>query len=354
MPGVSLERSWRLGEVRFLPLAAFIDDLRSLPDDSAVAAKAVEAVKSWPAGSVAVVPELDHGLTDDLLAIAISVFRRLVLKQISVNAMEHRFGIEGEVSNSARRELLFNENGVMAHGFSGIDAPWPVTVSRGTIEGWEADGTVRWLAQELFGVTGPGTPAAKRLARSLCSRDRAFLEKDLAVRSIHIAVALEILLGHPDRDMDKKVQFKSDTYGIGSRSAFLTCPSRDDSTTGVCPYAASGMSQRTVKRFAEDHCADGEWRCSGMLSVVRPECLDFAFRDPSIFSVRNEAAHTGQVTCSEKQVVNAFYRLDETLDGYISWAHAHHPTSLSDLDDFIANEVESRGLIDVATTTKID
>ena len=81
------------------------------------------------------------------------------------------------------------------------------------------------------------------------------------------------------------------------------------------------------------------------MGVIRPEEFDEYFEDPSIFSIRNEAAHFGKVTATDKQITSAFHELGKIIEAYVEWAERQRPNKLADLDDFISAQVSERGVM---------
>jgi len=270
-----------------------------------------------------------------------AVLRLLLRRLITINVEAHRIGLVGETDNLIREYLLFRGDRV-APGWYRVDSAIPFRFQKADVAVWSSDNSVHWIGEQLALDRELRTANATRIITTIGVLDRAFLAHDPLIKVIMCALAVEVglsgdSLSGPD---------SGSTLQIAARAAYLTCPNGCASTRPACPYVVGFAGSKDLLATAERWSDAGvEWRCSPFLDVARPVVLDEAFSRLSLFGARNEAAHEGRTSLSEKERSALLFLADHIVHALLCWTASHNGGGISELDEAVAFGVTNFGVL---------
>lgn len=343
LPGLTFARPWTLGSVTFRPPgaaeSAVLERAEQVGAHTSWAAAhevGAELAERWRRSSTVETEADDLETAQHVIGEAMAALRFLMREVVTVNVDVHRVGLVGEAQRAVREYLVMFSPERVAPGWTLVDDRVPFHYSADTLDAWDTDERVRWLADQMAAAPDQRSLSGRRVVTALEVLDRAFLATDPVIRVALCAVAVEVLLCDPLYDDDVEPA-RTGSLRIAARAAYLTCGNRCATDREACPYVLGFKGQKHLWATAERWAASGEeWRCSAFLNIARPPDMNHYFKRPSLFGARNQAVHEGRTTLDASDIKWMRIHADEAIRAFLTWVATRPSATVADLDAEIA------------------
>jgi len=258
--------------------------------------------------------------------------------EVSVNVDIHRIGLPGDLISEVREHLVIHDEfHVVAYGGNRIGGSVDFRFSSGILDKWDDDIRLQFLGTQLALPAGLRSEVGEKAITSILLLDTAFRAIEPSVRILGATIAVEVLLAR-----DNLEGRQPQSFSVARRVAYLTCESKCGRSQSLCPYTRSrngkGSPFRQLLADLESLAEQGkEWRCSAFLHIAAPTEVVELLRHPPLFTARNEVAHEGQTSLTEKEIRRLRHLTDSVVMDVLYWFAAHPDASTADLD----KEIES-------------
>jgi hypothetical protein len=342
LPQVGFEREWRLGPVVFRPAGALLAEVETLPDFTAqvknyrlVLDQVRGMAEAWAADATLEVDADDNAGAEEVARQAVAILRLFMRPEVPVNVWLHRIGLVGDVTLAIREVILINESRRVGFGGRRVDGPVSFTFTRAMLDKWDSDSRLQFLSAQLASSPNARSRLGSRALTAIAMLDIGFLAIEPTVKILSYSVAVEAMLSR-ERETGTKDQRTESPLRIARRIAYLTCPRECGRSASLCPYIQGLRTEKALIELARQSDQKGQdWRCTWFLRFACPDDLVAAIGRPSLFGARNEVAHEGVTTVSEKNVRLLGHFADEAIFAALGWFAQHPTASITDLDDEI-------------------
>ncbi len=290
--------------------------------------RADSLLQSWDGDAVLEVEGQDVKAADALAQEAAAIIRLFMRPSVPVNVDLHKIGLVGDVNQAVRDYVVLEEaSGVAAVGWRRVDGVVPFRFSDELLDGWDADGRLRYLGSELERAADRRGPLFDKALTAILLLDTAFRSLEPTVRVLAAVVAIEALLSANDLD-----DYKPQALQVARRVAYLNCQAKCGRDRPCCPYLQSVKSEKTLMAALQPYLKGEGWACSSFLEVTEPRDLRGALPRGALFTIRNEVAHTGRTTLTEKEIRAVRYLVDRIVLSALNWFASRPFGSIADLD----------------------
>ena len=313
-PVVSLivSQPWAIGAATLVPPMALFREVKRHParrSRRAVRVKlhewALKEAEDWQQMTTISVMATDQRKA---AAQAITTLRILRLYQRVrypfVNLHYQAFGLPGELFTVQRRAVRLGTSPTVHWSRLGNLGTW--TFSDADQDQLPHDQRIAHLLRAI------GVPASRRLALDrrlllgLELLDIAWLSHDSRIQTLHLAMALEVILGSGSEG--------GETLHIARRAAYLTCPAHcGRQGVSACRYLYPFTDRVQVNTFIED-------RLAASLPALCSAFLDVAM---DLFGDRNRVAHSGAFGISESAISQHHSTVETILLALLEWTSTH-------------------------------
>jgi hypothetical protein len=332
-PVVSLKVAapWALGPGTLDPPMALLRELRQHPARrSARAARAklhqyaLAQADEWKEmTTIRVVATSQTEAADRAIAILriLRLYQRIRYPYVSLR--HQAFGLPGELFAVQRKAVLLGRSPTVHWTRLGNLGDWSFTdADQAQLP---HDQRVSYLLRALNTRPGQRLALDRRLLLGLELLDIAWLSHDSRIKTLHLAMALEVLLGMSYEG--------GETLSISRRVAFLTCQAHcGREGVPACRYLYPFANREEVAAFINERQLAG---LPGLCSAF----LEVAFH---LFTDRNRVVHRGASGISDEAVSQHHSTVETALLAFVDWAYSHPGAKFRSLDSEIA-KTQQRG-----------
>jgi hypothetical protein len=327
-----------IGPARFLPADAVRDELAPALDAPALSGPmslhqelVAEQVVKWAGSALAVTaPEAAHAAR--IAEEALAVVRFFIRRHIRVNVEIHKVGLVGDFLDAKRDYVVLWEDGqlIAGRGWKRIGGTVPFIFRDEVLDAWDADPKIGLIGEQLALQPDERSRSGRRALTALTMLDAGLRSLEPGLRILCATIAVEALFSGDEK--------RSKNTDIARRIAYLTCGARCGREFPLCAYTdrPKDLKQLFTELDVIAHDPQREWRCSAYLDVVAPDAVFRHLPLPSLFNVRNEIAHEGGVTLTERELLHLIRVADEAVMAALDWYAANPDGDMATLDDRIA------------------
>lgn len=332
--GLQLSRKWRIGTVTFRPpgdldieVATRMGKAQTGSAQAQLDQMVAELAAQWSHSATVSTEASSDEVALTTIREALAVVRFLLRERVPVNPDIHKIGLPEEGVVSLRHAVTFSDRGWLGFSLNTVSAAVEMTIADREMKEWASDQRVTFIDATLTEDPENRSALGQRAITALQVLDNGFMATNPSIKALFVAMAVEVMFSAAADGL-------STALPIARRVAHLLCPARCAVNNPECPFINGFKNMKAVVQHAEEHSQKGEgsWQCSTFLHVGCPNQLVPYIHKTPIFTARNEIAHEGVTSLTNREINNLRWRADRAVSAGLQWFAEHPEASVDDLD----------------------